>query len=260
MDRSRPTTRCSPACVVTCSPMAIATRKAWRSGPTGACTNPSMGKTRTTKSMSSTAGRNYGWPLIAGYQDDQYYTYANWSASAPTPCASLSYGRDVPDTVPQTRESSVNLPDFSPPLKTFFTVPTGYDVRKLGNATAALTGLDVYSSSAIPNWSPSILVCGMASGVIYRIPLNATVRSAADLFQGARPLSRPRDRPRRQAHLCDHVDLRPHRDGVGRADGDARSSGSAARVHVHGAQVTGTEKAAAAFQVNANETVRRRIT
>jgi PQQ-dependent dehydrogenase (s-GDH family) len=118
------------------------------------------------------AGRNYGWPLIAGYKDDQYYTYANWSASAPTPCASLAYGRDVPDTVPRTLESSVNLPDFAPPLKTFFTVPTGYDVRKLGNATAALTGLDVYSSSAIPGWSPSILVCGMQSGVIYRIPLN----------------------------------------------------------------------------------------
>jgi PQQ-dependent dehydrogenase (s-GDH family) len=118
------------------------------------------------------AGRNNGWPLIAGYQDDQYYTYANWSASSPTPCASLGYGRDVPDTVPRTRESSVNLPDFAPPLKTFFTVPTGYDVRKLGNATAALTGLDVYSSSAIPGWNPSILVCGMASGVVYRIPLS----------------------------------------------------------------------------------------
>ncbi len=119
------------------------------------------------------SGRNYGWPLIAGYKDDQYYTYANWSASAPTPCASLAYGRDIPSTVPQTKESSVNLPDFTPPLKAFFTVPTGYDVRKLGNATAALTGLDVYSSPAIPGWNTSILVCGMASGVIYRIPLNA---------------------------------------------------------------------------------------
>ncbi len=119
------------------------------------------------------AGRNYGWPLIAGYKDDQYYTYANWSASAPTPCASLAYGRDIPSTVPQTRESSVNLADFAPPLKTFFTVPTGYDVRTLGNATAALTGLDVYSSMAIPGWNPSILVAGMASGTIYRIPLNA---------------------------------------------------------------------------------------
>jgi glucose/arabinose dehydrogenase len=75
--------------------------------------------------------------------------------------------------VPQTKESSVNLPDFTPPLKAFFTVPTGYDVRKLGNATAALTGLDVYSSDAIPGWKTSILVCGMASGTVYRVPLNA---------------------------------------------------------------------------------------
>jgi PQQ-dependent dehydrogenase (s-GDH family) len=81
-------------------------------------------------------GRNYGWPLIAGYRDDQYYTYTNWSASAPTPCASLEYGRDVPSTVPRTKESDVNLADFMPPLKSFFTVPSTYDARTLGNATA----------------------------------------------------------------------------------------------------------------------------
>ena len=36
-------------------------------------------------------GGNYGWPLIAGYQDDQSYVYANWSASSPQPCASLRF-------------------------------------------------------------------------------------------------------------------------------------------------------------------------
>jgi PQQ-dependent dehydrogenase (s-GDH family) len=119
------------------------------------------------------AGRNYGWPLIAGYKDDQYYTYANWSASAPTPCAELEYGRDVPSTVPRIKESDVDLPDFMPPLKTFFTVPSTHDTRVLGNATAALTGLDVYASPAIPGWNPSILVASMVSGTIFRIPLNA---------------------------------------------------------------------------------------
>ena len=117
------------------------------------------------------AGRNYGWPLIAGYIDDQYYTYANWSASAPTPCASLTYGRDVPRSVPRTKESDANLPDFTPPLKTFFTVPSTHDSRALGNATAALAGLDVYTSTAIPGWNPSILVAGMMSGTIFRFPL-----------------------------------------------------------------------------------------
>lgn len=130
------------------------------------------------------AGRNYGWPLIAGFKDDQYYTYSNWSASAPTPCAELDYGRDVPSTVPRTKESEVELRDFAPPLKTFFTVPSGYDPRALGNATAALAGLDVYASDAIPGWNPSILVAGMMSGAIFRIPLPATADRPLTYFKG----------------------------------------------------------------------------
>ncbi len=117
------------------------------------------------------AGRNYGWPLIAGYKDDQYYAYANWSASAPTPCASLDYGRNVPSSVPRIKESDVSLAEFTPPLRTFFTVPSTHDTRALGNATAALAGLDVYTSTAIPGWNPSILVAGMMSGTIFRFPL-----------------------------------------------------------------------------------------
>lgn len=130
------------------------------------------------------AGRNYGWPLIAGFKDDQYYTFANWSASAPTPCASLKYGREVPASVPQTKESAVTLTDFTPPLKTFFTVPSSYPVRTLGNATAALAGLDVYTSNAIPGWGPSILVTGMVSGVVYRMPLAASPDPALTYFKG----------------------------------------------------------------------------
>jgi hypothetical protein len=111
--------------------------------------------------------------LIAGFKDDQYYTYANWSASSPTPCKDLTYGRDVPSTVPKIKESAVDLPDFVPPLTTFFTVPSTHDARASGNATAALTGLDVYASPGIPGWNPSILVASLVSGTIYRIPLDA---------------------------------------------------------------------------------------
>jgi glucose/arabinose dehydrogenase len=118
------------------------------------------------------AGRNYGWPLIAGYRDDQYYTYANWSASTPTPCSTLDYGRNIPSSVPRTKESDASLNDFTPPLKTFFTVPSTHDTRANGNATAALAGLDVYTATAIPGWSSSILVAGMMSGTIFRFPLS----------------------------------------------------------------------------------------
>ena len=142
-------------------------------GPDGRLYESEHGQDTDDEVNRIEAGRNYGWPLIAGYKDDQYYTYANWSASTPTPCAELQYGREIPSTVPQTKESDVDLPDFMPPLKTFFTVPSTHDTRVLGNATAALSGLDVYTSPAIPGWNPSILVTGMASGVIYRIPLDA---------------------------------------------------------------------------------------
>ena len=143
-------------------------------GPDGRLYESEHGQDTDDEVNRIEAGRNYGWPLIAGHRDDQYYTYANWSASAPTPCASLEYVRDAPRTVPRTKESDAALPDFTAPLATFFTVPTGYDPRALGNATAALAGLDVYASAAIPGWSPSILVAGMTSGVIYRIPLVAS--------------------------------------------------------------------------------------
>lgn len=141
-------------------------------GPDGFLYSAEHGQDTDDEVNRIVAGGNFGWPLIAGFQDDQYYTYANWSASSPTPCADLRYGRVIPETVPQIRESEVELPDFEPPLKTFFTVPGTHDARASGNATAALTGLDVYASDAIPGWNPSILVASLVSGTIFRISLD----------------------------------------------------------------------------------------
>jgi PQQ-dependent dehydrogenase (s-GDH family) len=152
-------------------------------GPDGRLYESEHGQDTDDEVNRIEAGRNYGWPLIAGFKDDRYYTYANWSASAPTPCANLEYSRDPPSTVPRTKESDVELPDFTPPLSTFFTVPSTYDTRRLGNATAALAGLDVYSSPTIPGWSPSILVAGMTSGVIYRLPLRASSEPPLTYFK-----------------------------------------------------------------------------
>jgi len=118
------------------------------------------------------AGGNYGWPLIAGYQDDQSYVYANWSASSPQPCASLKF--DVfnpPASVPRQKESDAHVANFKPPAKTFFTMPNTYDLRTLGNATTAPAGMKVYSSPAIPGWHDSLLLTSMISGVVFRMPL-----------------------------------------------------------------------------------------
>ena len=124
------------------------------------------------------AGKNYGWPLIAGYQDDQSYMYANWSSSAPEPCASLKFDvLNPPPSVPRHKESEYHLADFVPPVRTFFTVPNGYNFRALGNATVAPAGLDVYTSSGIPGWRNSLLLTTMISGVVFRMPLSDDPRN-----------------------------------------------------------------------------------
>ena len=124
-----------------------------------------------------TAGGNYGWPLIAGYKDDRSYVYSNWSASAPEPCKSLKFSPLViPPSVPQTKESSFTG-TFVAPLVTFFTVPAGYDLAKSGTATIAPSGLDLYTSSAIPGWANSLIVTGLRSGAVYRAKLSRDGRS-----------------------------------------------------------------------------------
>jgi PQQ-dependent dehydrogenase (s-GDH family) len=124
------------------------------------------------------AGKNYGWPYIAGYQDDRAYSYQNWSA-APG-CASLKWDANVaPASVPQQKESAWHSADFVPPIQTFFTVPSDYDF-KTGNATIAPSGIDVYHvrRGGIPGWADSVLVTGLIRGVVYRVKLNAAGTAA----------------------------------------------------------------------------------
>ncbi|MDH4065491.1 MAG: PQQ-dependent sugar dehydrogenase [Acidobacteriota bacterium] len=118
-------------------------------------------------------GKNYGWPHVAGFQDDQSYVYANWSASTPTPCSALTFDNlHPPASVAQYKESAWRHPDFVAPIATLFTVPAGYDFAAFGNATVAPAGLEVYAASAIPTWANSILVTGMRTGAVYRLKLD----------------------------------------------------------------------------------------
>jgi PQQ-dependent dehydrogenase (s-GDH family) len=125
------------------------------------------------------AGRNYGWPHVAGFKDDRAYTYANWAASAPAPCHTLKFDRtNAPASVPQSKESDWNDPAFTPPLTTFFTVAADYDFTK-GAATIAPAGIDIYTAAAIPGWANSVLITGMRGGSVYRVKLAPDGRSVA---------------------------------------------------------------------------------
>ena len=131
------------------------------------------------------AGGNYGWPHVAGYRDDQSYAYANWSASKGVPCESLTYTAypEVPPSVPVQKETEWRHP-FVTPLKTFRTVPTGYDFKDPKCAerelyyqcwpTVAPSGLVVYSAeNGIPGWTHSLLMPSLKHGTVYRMQLNA---------------------------------------------------------------------------------------
>jgi PQQ-dependent dehydrogenase (s-GDH family) len=132
------------------------------------------------------AGKNYGWPYVAGYQDDSAYAYANWSASQEPPCRSLVYTAypEVPPSVPVRKETEWDHPDFRPPLQTFHTVPTGSDFKDSRCAdsnlyyqcwpTVAPSSLAVYSlKSGIPGWDHSLLMPSLKLGSVFRIQLNA---------------------------------------------------------------------------------------
>ena len=118
-------------------------------------------------------GKNYGWPYVAGFQDDRVYVYADWSKSSPTPCSSLKYDDIVPPpSVPRQPESAWTSPDFVPPIQTFFTVGPDYNFRAR-LATIAPSGIDVYAvaTGGIPGWANSVLVTGLSRGLIYRVKL-----------------------------------------------------------------------------------------
>jgi PQQ-dependent dehydrogenase (s-GDH family) len=132
------------------------------------------------------AGGNYGWPYVAGYRDDQSYAFANWSGSNGVPCASLTFTAypAVPPSVPLQKETAWNHPDFTPPLQTFRTVPTGYDFKNPKCAerelyyqcwpTVAPASLVVYAAAnGIPGWNHSLLMPSLKHGTIYRLQLDA---------------------------------------------------------------------------------------
>ena len=141
------------------------------------------------------AGGSYGWPEIAGRQDDRAYAYANWSASSPVACRDLPNTRQPPASVPSQRESDWAHPDFRSPLATFFTVGDDYDFRANGAATVAASGLDLYAhAGGVPGWADSLLLASLTRGAIYRIPLSADhLRGAAAPAMTFKTTNRYRD-------------------------------------------------------------------
>jgi PQQ-dependent dehydrogenase (s-GDH family) len=148
-------------------------------GPNGRLYESEHGPSSDDEVNLIEAGRNYGWPNVAGYRDGKAYAFANWSASSPQPCRALppGGGNAIPASVPTLAELAWNHPQFTPPLRTFFTVESDYDLRTTGSATIAPGGVDVYTGDGIPSWKNSLLVLSLIRGRVFRLSLAPDGRS-----------------------------------------------------------------------------------
>jgi PQQ-dependent dehydrogenase (s-GDH family) len=128
------------------------------------------------------AGKNYGWPHVSGFKDDQSYTYANWSASTTPPCASLRYNNfAIPPSVVQSREIAWSSPDYVEPMKTLYTVSNGYNFRDLACGeqsyicwpSIAPSSIDYVPAgdSGFAGWRNSLLVTSLKNGSLYSLRL-----------------------------------------------------------------------------------------
>lgn len=121
-------------------------------------------------------GMNYGWPYVAGYQDNRAYQYCNWSSS--DNCGRFDdYG--CPNDAAQMQETDWQSDDFMPPLRTFYTVDDDYDfvdpecnILFICWPTIAPSSIDIYEQQSIPEWGRSLLVVSLKLGRIFRQPID----------------------------------------------------------------------------------------
>lgn len=121
------------------------------------------------------SGKNYGWPHIAGYNDNMAYTYCNWSTASPCNAGSFS-DHNCPATVTPALESSWTIPsNFAPPIATWGTVDNSYDFQAgcgfVCWPTVAPSGMRIYEHNLIPGWGTSVMSTTLKRGRIYRASL-----------------------------------------------------------------------------------------
>ncbi|GAB7046565.1 PQQ-dependent sugar dehydrogenase [Catenuloplanes indicus JCM 9534] len=173
-------------------------------GPTGLLYSSEQGPKSDDELNLIRAGGNYGWPHVNGYRDDQAYTYDNWSA-APD-CESLPYSDfETPASVPRQRETSFIDARLVAPMRTFYTVPDGFNFRDPrcivnGQAvyhmcwpTIAPSSAAFYASAGVPGWQNSVLVPSLKYGTVYRVPVGADGLTAGEPVALWRTVNRYRD-------------------------------------------------------------------
>ncbi|PVX39835.1 PQQ-dependent dehydrogenase (s-GDH family) [Pasteurella langaaensis DSM 22999] len=122
------------------------------------------------------AGKNYGWPHVAGYQDNQAYEYVNYSTSKVRP------KEGMPTDVKGEKETDWHHKDFEAPVKSFYTVSKNYsfsdatcgEMAYICWPTIAPGSVTYYpKEGSLKTWDNSLVVTSLKNGQLYVLPLNA---------------------------------------------------------------------------------------
>jgi PQQ-dependent dehydrogenase (s-GDH family) len=107
------------------------------------------------------AGRNYGWPLVAGFCDDNYN------------------GRTIGGFAVVDESNNCAALNAKEPIRSLFPVsnPPTESTSNLTWPSTAPSGTDFYGSTAIPGWQNSLLVAMLKSGTVTRLKLSSDGQS-----------------------------------------------------------------------------------
>jgi PQQ-dependent dehydrogenase (s-GDH family) len=145
-------------------------------------------------------GKNYGHPLVIGYND------GNYNGLAASVSTNSSYPGKWHTTYPFIKSEQVNADsigtNYRDPIKSFY--PTSNSRlnalfsavqrdEKAGWDAWAPSGITVYTGSGIPGWKNSILVATLKGGTLLRLPLKNNGQVANDIFEYEKGKVRYRD-------------------------------------------------------------------
>lgn len=121
-------------------------------------------------------GNNYGWPLIVGYADGNYDgSKGGRGFGIPEVGSEVGNRVDIEASFPYSEPIGSYFPVSQSEVSTYFTNDYNntppYPNYYLQYPNIAPSGIDYYSSDAIPGWKNSILVATLKLASVYRLKL-----------------------------------------------------------------------------------------
>jgi PQQ-dependent dehydrogenase (s-GDH family) len=143
--------------------------------PGGKLYSSEMGPASNDEVNIIESGKNYGWPRVAGVQDNNWYKYYKWAGTA----GCSSYGGECSSNQVNlgSTESSFSSPVYTNPIFDLYpgTPPGGTSCNYLLYPTIAPSSIVHYPFSLrIPGWENSLLITTLKTGAMYRLKLNAS--------------------------------------------------------------------------------------